>query len=594
MADETELNAAQTSSTDSNGVDAESGVSELDAFHLHGKGNSALEDAEEQSLSDGDNGDDLMNNANIQTGRRDTFESILAAGVPQGAAEGDSVDVAQDSYTPSEADNGVAADFSAPPVVTSVAPAPPLEVADEAAPPTIDTAISLPEATVLPTVALPADDVVADTGAVAAAVADVTTDTSTPVETTTAAPEDNDPVAQAPSLLTPLASGVEDEPLKLTITAGLNDTDGGSETLSVVMRDVPGDFSFVDGNGDPVGTLNTDGSWTFTAAEVKDLYLVRPDNYSGDLTFTVTATSTEIGGSTSSITQSLSIHVEAVADTATLSAQDSAGTENSWISLNVETGLVDTDGSESLSVYITGVPDGATLNHGTMLTSAVTLEDGTTFPAGTWVLSSSDVSGLQVLPATNDSADFQLQVYSATTESMNGDVAVSGPATINVDVGVVAPSVDGTSVATEDSWSPLTLSASVNAADGSESMTVTLTNLSDGAILRQASTGTILTPNADGSYTITGMLDDLEVRWDSSSHLNSDANIEFDITATVTDVDVGTSLETDRDTNSTTVHMVVDVVAVADSVNLGGLTSASDEDTSVALNPTIQLTDTDG
>ncbi|WP_417784369.1 hypothetical protein, partial [Terasakiella pusilla] len=74
-------------------------------------------------------------------------------------------------------------------------------------------------------------------------------------------------------------------------------------------------------------------------------------------------------------------HFEAVADTPTLSVEDSAGMENTWIDVDITSALVDADGSESLKVYIADAPDGVNFSAGEKLTAPVTLDDGTVLPA---------------------------------------------------------------------------------------------------------------------------------------------------------------------------------------------------------------------
>jgi hypothetical protein len=600
MADETDLNTGEAPVDDTQ--ESDSGVSQLDAFHIHGKGNEALDDAQEQDLSSADitSGDDLIGNANVQSGRRDSFESILESGVAVGSTVGNDAEVSVTPSQRSETDTSVDSNFEAPPVAFTSGEIPNTTDGNADAPPAGTPTVQNDEPSDLP-IEQNIGNNVENVEASALTAADAPTpDAPTPTDAPdpdTDPTEENDPVAQTPNLTLTPASGYEDLPIKLDIVASSADSDGGRETLSVTISDVPAGFSFVDGNGDPIGSQGADGSWTFSAADIEDLYLSRPQHYSGDVNLEVTVTASEFGSPDASTTQVLTVHVEAIADAPNLAATDSAGTENTWIDLDVTTSLVDTDGSESVSVYVTGVPDGADLSMGTKLTADVTLEDGTTFPAGTWVISGNDIDNLgdlQVKPPVNSSDDFQLSVYAASTEASNGDVAVTGPATINVDVGVVDPSLSGSGAGNEDEWTALDLSSSVNAADGTETLTVTLTNLSDGALLRNSETGQILTPNADGSYTITDQLDKLEVRWDPTTNLHDDTDIEFDLTATVDDVDVGTSLETDRDSSTTTTHVTVDIAAVADAPDLATSDSAGTENTWIDLDITTSLVDTDG
>ncbi|MDD2368061.1 MAG: hypothetical protein PHQ90_02085, partial [Sulfuricurvum sp.] len=104
----------------------------------------------------------------------------------------------------------------------------------------------------------------------------------------------------APIALTALASA-----------ASLNDTDG-SETLSVMISGIPSGAILSN------GTDNGDGSWTLTADQLANLYILPPDNYTGTLDLTVTATATESSnGDTASVSENFSITVSETTSTVT-------------------------------------------------------------------------------------------------------------------------------------------------------------------------------------------------------------------------------------------------------------------------------------
>ena len=95
-------------------------------------------------------------------------------------------------------------------------------------------------------------------------------------------------------------------------------------------------------------------------------------------------------------------------------------------SIQIEAGLTDTDGSESLSVTVSGVPQGAKLSAGT--------DDGN----GTWTLSQDQLNGLEITVAPDANADFTLAVTATSTEAHGGDTA-SVTSTVDVAVSVPAP-----------------------------------------------------------------------------------------------------------------------------------------------------------
>jgi hypothetical protein len=104
----------------------------------------------------------------------------------------------------------------------------------------------------------------------------------------------------APIALTALASA-----------ASLNDTDG-SETLTVTISGLPSGAILTN------GTDNHDGSWTLTSDQLANLYILPPDNYTGTLDLTVTATATESSnGDTASVSENFSITVSETSSTVT-------------------------------------------------------------------------------------------------------------------------------------------------------------------------------------------------------------------------------------------------------------------------------------
>src|SRR5262249_31166440 len=149
----------------------------------------------------------------------------------------------------------------------------------------------------------------------------------------------------------------------------------GSETLSVNISSLPAGATL------SAGTHNADGSWTLSPAQLANLTLTPGANWSGATALTVTATSSE-NGTTASTTATLPLTVSGIADAPTLSVQAAAGSEDTAIALHINAGLNDTDGSETLSVAITGVPAGASLSAGTHN------------PDGSWTLTATQLTNL--------------------------------------------------------------------------------------------------------------------------------------------------------------------------------------------------------
>ena len=192
------------------------------------------------------------------------------------------------------------------------------------------------------------------------------------------------------------ASGTEDGAIALDVSSALTDIDG-SESLSVTISGVPTGASL------SAGTDNGNGTWTLTQGQLSGLTITPAADSDADFTLTVTATSTD-GDDTASVGDTIDVTVDAVADAPTLAAADASGTEDGAIALDVSSALTDIDGSESLSVTISGVPTGASLSAGT--------DNGN----GTWTLTQGQLSGLTITPAADSDADFTLTVTATATD----------------------------------------------------------------------------------------------------------------------------------------------------------------------------------
>src|SRR5205085_2915915 len=117
----------------------------------------------------------------------------------------------------------------------------------------------------------------------------------------------------------------------------------------------------------------------------------------------------------------------------------------------MEISLTDTDGSETLSIEISGVPAGASLSAGT--------DNG----GGVWTLTPAELVGLTLTPAADSDADFTLTVTATTTEATGGDTAQTVD-TIDVTVAADADAptlVVSDASGTEDQPIALTIASSL-------------------------------------------------------------------------------------------------------------------------------------
>jgi len=96
-----------------------------------------------------------------------------------------------------------------------------------------------------------------------------------------------------------------------------------------------------------------------------------------------------------------------------LVVSDATGDEDTAIPLSVSGGLTDTDGSETLTTEVSGIPVGATLSDGT--NSFIATTGNTTADISGWNLST-----LTITPPADSFADFTLTVAMTSTESSGG------------------------------------------------------------------------------------------------------------------------------------------------------------------------------
>jgi len=202
--------------------------------------------------------------------------------------------------------------------------------------------------------------------------------------------------------------------------------------------------------------------------------------------------------------------------------------------LEITSNLVDTDGSETLSVTVSGVPDGASLSAGT--------DNGD----GTWTLAPDQLSGLSVAVTDGVTADFNLTVTATATEP-NGDTA-SVSQSVTVDAVSEAPDVTTTAASgNEDTAIALDISAG---ADGASIASVVVSNVPDGASLSAG------TDNGDGTWTLNGdQLGDLTI----TPPQNYSGSIDLGVTATSPE---GT-------TSTATLNVAVEAVADAPNLTTG-------------------------
>jgi large repetitive protein len=235
----------------------------------------------------------------------------------------------------------------------------------------------------------------------------------------------------APDLGAAPAAGNEDVKIPLSITCTVPEG-YSAQGVSIMISGMPAGATL------SAGTNLGGGVWSLTMAQLINLKLTPPKNSGVDFNLTVTATGE--GGST---TAQLQVKVAAVADAPTLSVATptvvtangvvinghnwndrlygGAGSDTisggkgddhivgdrdprpSKAALTISAGLTDLDGSETLSLRVTGVPSQAWLSAGTHNAD------------GSWTLMASQLSGLDILFPPGTPA-FTLTVTATATD----------------------------------------------------------------------------------------------------------------------------------------------------------------------------------
>jgi hypothetical protein len=192
----------------------------------------------------------------------------------------------------------------------------------------------------------------------------------------------------APDAIDDQATVLEDT--EITIDALSNDTDADGDTLTITSVEDPA-------NG---------------AAQIVNNKLVyqADEHWSGTDYITYSISDGDGGTDTATV----EVNVEAVADAPNLSLAVLSGDNVQEVVLEITSSLVDTDGSEGLSLALSGIPAG------------VTLEGASYDAVNGWTID--NPTGLDlvtvVLPEDMD-FDFDIQVDAISTEASNGDTATT-------------------------------------------------------------------------------------------------------------------------------------------------------------------------
>ncbi|CAM5208044.1 hypothetical protein CDEF62S_02506 [Castellaniella defragrans] len=260
------------------------------------------------------------------------------------------------------------------------------------------------------------------------------------------------PVADEVTLaLNGRAGGLEDKPIPLTIHPTSSDP---SETFIVTIKDIPVGATLVYGTGASQQTFTaTLGNTTWTIPSSANpgpndyfnsstpLTIQAPPNSNVDITLHVSAQSVDtlavpgnadspfVDESAVSPELAINVAVTGVPDEAALvtarpiyteadldNGPDHGGTAVALKDIITSAALTDTDGSEVLTLRITGLPEGFALKGGTLLS----VPEGQPVPTGAdriWVLTPDQLASATITVPKNYSGEMNFTVEPVTTEN---------------------------------------------------------------------------------------------------------------------------------------------------------------------------------
>jgi Ca2+-binding RTX toxin-like protein len=250
-------------------------------------------------------------------------------------------------------------------------------------------------------------------------------------------------VASPPTLSVQNITGFSTLAVPLGIAGGSSDPDGG-ESVSVTIAGLPAGVTL------SAGTLNADGSWTLTAAQLTGLSLTAPVTVSGTFTLTVTAVSTEVSdGSQASTSATLSLTIDPPVET---TAQDGAV-------LQVEAGDFTLIGTGARDTLIAGSGTDTLIGSGSgdVLVSGSGLDSLVAAGSGDTLVGAAD--GDTLISTGSQTVAFY-SMDNATVDLAMGQAMVNGSSTFDVLFAINNVAVSGSSDTVIAGNGPATLTSS--------------------------------------------------------------------------------------------------------------------------------------
>ncbi|WP_454441551.1 tandem-95 repeat protein [Vibrio bathopelagicus] len=387
----------------------------------------------------------------------------------------------------------------------------------------------------------------------------------------------------------------EDNDISIDISAALTDLDGSESMQSIVVDSIPEGATLTDGERSFTATSN-DNSIDVNGWQHSELQFTPPENFSGDISLSVSATSIEeSNGDTATTTSSVQFTVDAVADapdvTVTIGqpvitdfddpnilANWSTDNANGYLEIRGEqvyTGISDSDRGNVIELE-------AHPGDESNIYQNLTIQQGETvslsFDYSARQNAEGDNSAIQVYfegelidTISHDSVGWHTYNYELTASTDNPRLEFNAPG--DDSVGGVLDRIQVTEVATEDQDIAIDISAALTDLDGSESMqSITIDAIPEGATI------------TDGTNTFTASGDDNSVDVKDWAHgdlqftpaENFNGDVDLEVSATSIEASNG-------DTSTTSSTVSFNVAAVNDGPVVENLVYQMDEDGTITL-----------
>ena len=353
-------------------------------------------------------------------------------------------------------------------------------------------------------------------------------------------------------------------PVKLEITAGTF-SDGSEKIGNIILDEVPNGFTVwykvgsdlimatnigKSGTGtfDLTPNINSDADvhrnkWLIPASvdgSMPEVYINAPANWSGEFDFKAKFTISEQNlSAVTPITVDVIGKIEAIADGVTIDPTLTFGNAFSWVSLNLNANMKDVDGSETMSLELTGLNESAQFRYsdGTVLSGANwdgtkwTIE-GITFDQinNIELLHDKSVNGVSVTAKTVDSDGTNIDESSIVSSSFDLKLStVSGNFTLDTGISLDFDKIDSLS-----SSNTLKNVSTINLAQTGENKLENLT-LQDVLDMTDSSNTLKIIGNNEDSVSFTG------TGWSKTVGAGADAG--FDIYSNSNDSSVKVKVE---------------------------------------------------